>query len=184
MTDLFRLRIELTATLDPAMLGQNLSDYRVADGVKVPVQIVRAGGQPIKTHITSEMLHTPPDFSRDGRKAWLCRKLLANHLSENASLEIDIEGTLYGRADGPGAPKVIIKSKLEAGERWGPVIVVNRRGEILFGVVRPDDPFPEFHGQGGNAPALGGMRPKRRRQGDAQLRIREIKQIWFREVTA
>jgi hypothetical protein len=31
-----------------------------------------------------------------------------------------------------------------------PVLMVNRKGQVLIALVQPDDPFPAFHGRGGN----------------------------------
>jgi hypothetical protein len=31
-----------------------------------------------------------------------------------------------------------------------PVLMVNRKGQVLVALIEPSDPFPAFHGRGGN----------------------------------
>jgi hypothetical protein len=72
------------------------------------------------------------------------------------------------------------KYRRKEDETREPAIVVNRRGDLVLCVVDIGDPFPEFHGGGGNAPAPGGIRAKRRRQGDMRARLRSIDSIKMR----
>jgi hypothetical protein len=95
------------------------------------------------------------DFEDPGRRAWRLGTLLGAPLADGATVEVE-------RTDGV---KVTLPARSADGHEAA--IELDRRGEILFATLRADDPFPAFHGRGGN----------RGRPGDPLTRIRDLKAI-------
>jgi len=95
------------------------------------------------------------DFEDPGRRAWRLGTLLGVALPDGATVEVE-------RTDGV---KVTLPARSADGHEAA--IELDRRGEVLFAVLRADDPFPAFHGRGGN----------RGRPGDPLTRIRDLKRL-------
>lgn len=92
---------------------------------------------------------TKPDFSSGDRRAWKIARLAS--LPPDADAEIEVEsadGVRVSALANPPAGKPIL------------VLVVNRRGSAHAALVRADDPFPAFHGQGGRLSRPGDPLPR------------------------
>lgn len=90
-----------------------------------------------------------PDFADEDRRAWRLTTLLAPLAQPGASVEA------IGR-DGVGVhmPPTATPGASE------PVLFLTRRGDVVASAVTPDDPFPDFHGEGGRLRRPGDIRPR------------------------
>ena len=70
--------------------------------------------------------------------------------------------------DGEGV-KTVLSTVGEAKDGREVVFAVNRLGEARVALILPAEPFPSFHGRGGN-----------RGRGGDPTRIREVRKIWLR----
>lgn len=127
----------LLASLSSCRAPEASSEAAVPDGVRVTVEINGGEGAPI----TSETLRaTPPSFHDADHRAWLLKTVLpATAVRPGTELEVEEEDgtrTIFARI---GAP-----------EENEPALMVNRKGQVLIVLIDPDNPFPAFHGRGGN----------------------------------
>jgi len=97
-----------------------------------------------------------PDFVQQDRRAWRLGSLVGDRY--NPSLAVEVE-------DGDGQRHLVARPG-QAGDAEAVVLAVNRTGEVRVALVAVKDPFPPFHGRGGN----------RGRRGDPS-RVREVKRI-------
>lgn len=119
----------------------------------IPVEVGERPTDPIDASLLDR---TPPDFTEGDRKAWRLARLLGpDYALSDAVLEVEDAEGVRTRFVHPALP-------VEGRE---PVLVRNRKGELLIAMMRADEPFPPFHGRGGN----------RRREGDPIRRIRGLK---------
>lgn len=109
----------------------------VPEGVRVRVEVDGHEDAPI----TSEGLRAAaPTYHDADHRAWrLTAVLPAGVVKAGMQLEVEERSgrrTLFARL----------------GEETGgePVLMVNRKGQVLIALVEPDNPFPAFHGRGGN----------------------------------
>lgn len=97
-----------------------------------------------------------PDFQDGEWRAWRL-SALAGEAADKAGTVVEV-----GAADGT-------RSTLEAGPKAVPVFTFNRQGELVVMVLDPANPFPSFHGRGGN-----------RGRGGEEDRVRNVSEIAVR----
>ncbi|HJZ88518.1 MAG TPA: hypothetical protein VKN99_25270 [Polyangia bacterium] len=100
----------------------------------------------------------PPDFHEGGRRAWRLAGLLGALYARPGSV-LEVED-----ADGVKTTFLRPAEKIEGRE---PVLMLNQRGEVLVALMNPDEPWPGFHGRGGN----------RGRPGDPSQRVRGVRRL-------
>lgn len=120
--------------------------------VDVPAELripVTVDGRDAGAITGADLAAAPPDFADDDRRAWRLARLLGDELGPGAVIEaVGDDGvgiTMRVPAD-DAAPQ--------------PVLFLTRRGELVASVVRPDDPFPDYHGQGGRLRRPGDPLPR------------------------
>ncbi|MGO9711117.1 MAG: hypothetical protein ACLQBL_19810 [Polyangiaceae bacterium] len=100
---------------------------------------------------------TRPDFVDGDRRAWRIETLLG------ASAERD--GAIF-TVTGDQDVAIVLRHPKSDDDR-APVLVMNRRGQILAAMVVKSDPFPSYHGQG----------HRLERRGDPLPRVEGVKRI-------
>ena len=132
--------------------------HRESDGVpgslQIPVEIDGAAAPPIDSALLARV---PPDFTEGERRAWKLRSLLGP--------PCDRPGAVIEVEDAEGMKTVLARAGEVQGGRE-PVLAVNRIGEVRVALVFPNEPFPPFHGRGGN-----------RGRGGDPTRIREVRRL-------
>ena len=91
-----------------------------------------------------------PDFHDDDRRAWKLTRIVPTLARPGAAIEARGNGGISIRVVTP-----------RAAEEPQPVLFLTRRGDAVVTLVDPADPFPGYHGQGGQL----------RRQGDPLPRL-------------
>jgi hypothetical protein len=124
----------------------------VPAALQIAVEVDGREAQPIDA---ARLRALKADFEEPGRRAWRLAALLGIPLAEGATVEVE-------RADG-----VKVSLPVKSADGREAAIELDRRGEVLFAVLRADDPFPAFHGRGGN----------RGRPGDPLTRVRDLKRL-------
>jgi hypothetical protein len=112
----------------------------------IPVDI---DGKP-GAHIDAARLRSiPPDFQDSDRRAWRFTTLLGPSATgpdqEVAAIGDDKVAVVFPRPSSPSDPQ--------------PVLMINRRGEVIATLVAPSAPFPAYHGEGGRLGRPGDPRP-------------------------
>ncbi|MFO0762751.1 MAG: hypothetical protein U0359_40315 [Byssovorax sp.] len=107
---------------------------------------------------------TPPDFTEGERRAWKLGTLLGADAAK--------PGTVVEVEDGEGV-KTVLATVGEIKDGREVVFAVNRVGEARVALILPAEPFPSFHGRGGN-----------RGRGGDPTRIREARKIWLHRSAA
>jgi len=100
---------------------------------------VEIDGRPAPAIDGARLAATKPDFSDDDHRAWRITTLVGGPATRpgvvisaiaDGGVALDIPA-----GSGPADPAAVLS--------------LNRRGEIIVGLVTPDAPFPDFHGKGG-----------------------------------
>jgi hypothetical protein len=94
-----------------------------------------------------------PDFSDKERRAWRLTQLVPELDRAGAAVEARGPEGVSIRIERPDDPK-----------SPQPVLFFTRRGDVVISVLDPADPFPPYHGQGGQL----------RRQGDPLPRLSPV----------
>lgn len=112
------------------------------DGGEGPLAIaVEVEGQAPYTLGGDRLAGIKPDFADGDRRAWRLGPLLGGPFKEpDAVLEI-------GAGDGVTRTFMNPAEQVDGRE---PVLALDRRGRVLVGLMKANDPFPPFHGRGGN----------------------------------
>ncbi|MFZ5470845.1 MAG: hypothetical protein ACOZIN_15575 [Myxococcota bacterium] len=127
----------------------------VPEGIQIPVEIDGKEASPLSTQ---QLRGIAPDYVAGDRFAWRLGALLGpSYTRPDSVLEVE-------QADGV---KLLFTRPAEKIDGQEPVLALNRRGDVLVALMKPDNPFPSFHGRGGN----------RGREGDPSTRIHGIKRI-------
>lgn len=113
---------------------------------------VEVDGAPAEPVTQKTLAAHPPDFADEERRAWRLSRILPAYVT-GASVEA------VGR-DGVS----MTMTRPATLEEPQPVLFVTRRGDIVATLLDPDNPFPDFHGQGGRL----------RRPGDLTTRVTPI----------
>jgi hypothetical protein len=125
----------------------------IPEGLAIPVTVDGAAAEPITRARLDGLV---PDFADDERRAWKLTAVVPAYDRPGAFVEargptgISIR---VPRPDGEAAPQ--------------PVLFFTRRGDVVVSMVDPDDPFPGYHGRGGQL----------RRQGDPLPRLSPVAEI-------
>lgn len=114
-------------------------------GLSIPVEIDGVAGPAITRQTLAAI---KPDFADEERRAWRLTRVLPS-FSGRAVLEA------VGRED----VSIAMQAPASADEPQ-PVLFFTRRGEVVATQVRPEDPFPQFHGQGGRLRRPGDLTPR------------------------
>ena len=123
--------------------------------LSIPVEV---DGVPAEPVTQATLTKQQPDFADEERRAWRLSRILPSYV-EGASIEA------VGR-DGVS----MTMSRPATLDEPQPVLFVTRRGDVVATLVRPEDPFPDFHGQGGRL----------RRPGDLTTRVTPIVKLRVR----
>lgn len=107
----------------------------VPPGLSIPVEVDGKNAPPIDGQTLEA---TKPSFQDGEHRAWLLGSLLAGEAGLN-----DMEITIVGE----GALEITMPRTSSTAE-VAPVLVLNRRGEVMAAMVSPKDPFPSYHGRG------------------------------------
>jgi hypothetical protein len=115
-------------------------------GLSIPVDI---DGKSIAPIDAARLRALPPDFQDSERRAWRFVTLLgpvatsADH--EVAAIGDDNIAVVFPRPSSPGDLQ--------------PVLMINRRGDVIATLLSPSAPFPAYHGEGGRLGRPGDPRP-------------------------
>lgn len=125
----------------------------------VPVAVVLPSGE---TVIDGALLaRARPDFVDGEHRGWWLRSLVP---SFDPKAAVDIED-----ADGRVTP---IEPAAEPGPPRELLVALSKQGELKVTLAAPDDPFPAFHGRGGN-----------RGRGPDPARIQRVRRIIVKSAT-
>jgi hypothetical protein len=97
-----------------------------------------------------------PDYRQEGRQAWNLNRLVKGATEKSSAIEI---------VHSEGIKTVVPLT----GPLKETVLTFDRHGRTTVALIDPGDPFPAFHGRGGN----------RRRPGDPEHRFREVTRVRF-----
>ena len=118
--------------------------------LRIEVTVDGAAAEPI-TRARLEAI--PPDFADEERRAWRLTSVLP---------ALDTPGAVV-EAHGPTGVTIQVARAADPAMPQ-PVLFFTRRGDVVVSVLDPDDPFPPYHGQGGQL----------RRQGDPLPRLSPV----------
>lgn len=144
-----------TLALSSCKVKEGKAPVPVPEGLAIPVEVEGNEAGAIDSGWLSARA---PDYADADRRAWSLQPFLqqAGGWSEGAVLEVV---TAEGRS---------VEFR-PTGEGLVPVLMLNREGEPVVKLLDPKDPFPKFHGRGGNRGRQG---EDDRVRGVARLRIR------------
>lgn len=117
----------------------------IPPGLSIPVEVA---GEPAPAITRDTLSAVDPDFADEERRAWRIARILPA-FTPGAVLEA------VGR-DGVS----ITMKRPQTDDEPQPVLFFTRRGEVVATQVRPEDPFPKFHGQGGRLRRPGDLTPR------------------------
>ena len=155
-----RRRPLLTLALLAALVGCERSDAAgIPEGLSVQVIV---DGEPGPLIDTARLRRHPPDFKAADRHGWRLSTLLPKRYRP-ADMTVEVED--------PAGDRHLVASVVDAGDRIV-VVAVNKSG-LRVAQVSAEQPWPPFHGRGGN----------RGRQGDPS-RIKRVKRVVLTAATA
>ena len=113
-----------------------------ASSVAIPGAVhldVEIDGAPVAPIDAARLAASKPDFVDDNHRAWRIVTLVGPSASRPGAVVTAVgDKGLSLEMPAPVGPKDPI-----------PALSLNRRGEVVVGLVAPDDPFPDYHGTGG-----------------------------------
>lgn len=117
----------------------------VPTGLRIALTIE---GAPAPDLDAAQLAAVPPDFADDERRAWKLTTLVPAF--DRPGLAIEAEGApgMSIRLDRPDGADALV-----------PVLFLTRRGDVVVTLIDPDDPFPDYHGQGGRLKRPGDPQP-------------------------
>ncbi len=138
--------------------GEAPTEVKAAPISKTTRIEVEIDGQELAPIDAARLEGTAPDFAEGPHKAWRLASLLGEpYTRPDAVLEIvGVDGV-----------KTVIERPAAKVDGKEPVLTSNLRGEVLLALVRQDDPFPSFHGRGGN----------RGRKPEEETRVKDVRRI-------
>jgi hypothetical protein len=102
--------------------------------LQIPISI---DGKPASALDATRLTANKPDYADDERSAWRLDALFRSEMpSGHARIAAFQDNGVSLALDVPAKDAV-------------PVLLLNRRGQLLLTVVDPASPFPGYHGQGG-----------------------------------
>ena len=93
---------------------------------------------------------TTPDYRDEEHRAWRLGTLIGPSASRDG-----VAIAVTGQKD----LTIVMRSPKAKGDSL-PVLSINRRGEVMVGIVSPDQPFPAYHGRGGRLNRPGDPLPR------------------------
>ncbi len=150
-------RLAPLAILLPLLSACSQPSQQTRAGVPPDLEIlVEIDGRPLAA-INAASLAVPPDIEDEHRAAWKLDRFVAEI---GGARQLVIE-----KRDGQ---RVVLPLGHDEGQSPSEIaLVLNRKGEVVLAALDPDNPFPAFHGRGGN-----------RGRGIGEDRIRELR--WLR----
>jgi hypothetical protein len=119
-------------------------ELRVPDGLHIDVVV---GGKPAPAIDAARLRATPPDFADAERHAWKMTTLVGP-LAPGSEIVVS------------GAPAAgLVLKQPPASTDPQPVLMLNRRGDLVATMVTPNAPFPPYHGAGGRLGRPGDTTP-------------------------
>lgn len=119
-------------------------ELHVPDGLHIDVVV---GGKPAQAIDAARLRATPPDFADAERRAWKLTTLIG---AVAPGSEVVVSG----------APAASLALKQPAASTDPqPVLLLNRRGDLVATMVTPNAPFPPYHGAGGRLGRPGDTTP-------------------------
>jgi hypothetical protein len=106
-------------------------------------------GKPAAAIDAAKLRATPPDFQDAERRAWRLASLVGAAQAP-AATEFVVSGS-------PNAALVLTQPGTAAEPQ--PVLMLNRRGDVVATMLTPNAPFPPFHGEGGRLRRPGDTTP-------------------------
>jgi hypothetical protein len=125
----------------------------VPAGLSIAVTIDGVAAAPLTA---ARLTSVPPDFQDEERRAWKVARLIPEADRVGATIE----------ARGAGGVAIKVPRPSTDAEPQ-PVLMLTRRGDVIVSLVDPANPFPPYHGQGGQL----------RRPGDTQPRLSAVTTI-------
>jgi hypothetical protein len=122
------------------------SEVALPDGLRIEVVV---GGKPAAPIDAARLRAARPDFVDRERRAWRLASLLGADLVPGGT-ELVVSGA-------PQAALVLTQPASAADPQ--PVLMLNRRGELVATMVAPKAPFPAYHGEGGRLQRPGDTTP-------------------------
>src|SRR5678815_3694129 len=121
-------------------------DVAIPAALSIPVTVDGAAAPAITAQSLSA---TKPDFEDAERRAWKLTTLLPAFTGPGAAVE----------ARAPTGISVRLELPADA-HALEPVLFLTRRGDIVVSVLDPANPFPDYHGQGGQLRRPGDPLPR------------------------
>lgn len=121
-------------------------DVEIPATLAIDVTIDGAAAEPVTA---ARLAALPPDFHDADRRAWKLTRVVPAYDRAGAVVEAR------------GAEGISIRvARPDAADAPQPVLFLTRRGDVVVSVVDPDDPFPGYHGQGGQLRRPGDPLPR------------------------
>jgi hypothetical protein len=117
----------------------------IPHGLNIPVEV---DGAPAAAITRATLAGIEPDFADEERRAWRLSRVLPAFTSGAVLEAVGREGVS------------ITMQRPESDDEPQPVLFFTRRGDVVATQVRPEEPFPPFHGQGGRLRRPGDLTPR------------------------
>lgn len=114
--------------------------------LRIPVEV---DGRELRAITSADLAAAAPDFADTDRRAWRLAALLGDAAPAGTRIEAIGEG-------GVGISMTVPAADTEP----QPVLFFTRRGDLVAAAVLADDPFPDYHGQGGRLRRPGDPLPR------------------------
>ncbi len=120
---------------------------KLPDTLEVPVEVT---GKVVQTLTIADLKEHKPDFVDDERQAWRIDTLLSPETFPSGAI-----------VEAVGADGVGISMRHPSNDKMPlPVLFLTRRGVVVAAALRAEDPFPDYHGQGGRLRRPGDPMPR------------------------
>jgi hypothetical protein len=119
-------------------------ELSIPDGLHIEVLV---GDKPAPAIDAARLRALTPEFADSERRAWKLTTLVGGVAA----------GTEFVITGAPSAGLVLTQPASESAPQ--PVLMLNRRGDLVATMVAPNAPFPQFHGAGGRLGRPGDTTP-------------------------
>jgi hypothetical protein len=119
-------------------------ELSVPDGLHIEVMV---GDKPAPAIDAARLRAVAPEFADNERRAWKLTTLVGGVAA----------GTEFVVSGAPSAGLVLTQPATATEPQ--PVLMLNRRGDLVATMVAPNAPFPQFHGAGGRLGRPGDATP-------------------------